>query len=93
MSHRPSRTPARNRLAKPLPEQWRQWLVDQGVPRRKYTAVLRLGLHDGTVIESAVVEEGWIITTDLADLQHDQFERAIDFDVAFIRGVEIVQIV
>ena len=34
-----SKTPPRNRLAKILPEEWRQFLVAHGAPKRKYTAV------------------------------------------------------
>ena len=58
-----SRTPPRNRLAKPLPEEWRKLLVERGVPKRKYTAVLRATLVGGRVIENLIVEEGWIIAT------------------------------
>ena len=43
----PARTPIRNRLAKPLPARWRQWLVGHGVPKRKYTAVCAATLDDG----------------------------------------------
>ena len=39
-----SKTPPRNRLAKVLPEEWRKFLVDNGVPKRKYTAVLRAAI-------------------------------------------------
>jgi hypothetical protein len=87
-----SKTPPRNRLAKPLPEEWRQLLVDRGVPKRKYAAVLRATLADGRVIESLIVEEGWIVALDRAGLA-GTFEQRIDFDPRQIVGVEIVQVV
>ena len=87
-----SKTPPRNRLAKPLPEEWRQLLVDRGVPKRKYAAVLRATLADGRVIESLIVEEGWIVALDRAGLA-GTFEQRIDFDPRQIVGVEVVQVV
>ena len=45
-----SKTAPRNRLAKVLPEEWRQYLVAQGCPKRKYTAVCRATLAGGRVI-------------------------------------------
>src|SRR5204863_8421185 len=36
-----SKQAPRNRLAKVLPEEWRKFLVSRGVPKRKYTAVLK----------------------------------------------------
>ena len=87
-----SRTPPRNRLAKPLPEEWRELLVARGVPKRKYTAVLRATLVGGRVIENLIVEEGWIIALDRAGLA-GTFEQRIDFDPRQIADVEIVQVV
>jgi hypothetical protein len=87
-----SKTPPRNRLAKPLPEEWRAMLVARGVPRRKYTAVLRATLVGGRVIESLIVEEGWIIALDRAGLA-GTFEQRIDFDPRQITDVEIIQVV
>jgi hypothetical protein len=92
MTDRPSRTPRRNRLAKPLPERWRQWLVKQGVPRRKYTAVVRVMLAE-LLVENVVIEEGWIIATDLDRLAADRFEQVIDFDPERIESMELVQVV
>ena len=46
-----SRTPPRNRLAKVLPEEWRKFLVAQGAPKRKYTAVCRVVLAGGRAID------------------------------------------
>ena len=86
-----SRTPPRNRLAKPLPEEWRKLLVERGVPKRKYTAVLRATLVGGRVIESLIVEEGWIIALDRAGLA-GTFEQRIDFDPRQITEIEIVQV-
>ena len=86
-----SRTPPRNRLGKPLPEEWRKLLVDRGVPKRKYTAVLRATLVGGRVIESLIVEEGWIIALDRAGLA-GTFEQRIDFDPRQITEIEIVQV-
>ena len=87
-----SRTPPRNRLGKPLPEEWRKLLVARGVPKRKYTAVLRATLVSGRVIENLIVEEGWIIALDRAGLA-GTFEQRIDFDPRQITDVEIVQVV
>lgn len=87
----PSRLP-RNRLAKPLPEQWRRFLVSQGVPRRKYLAVCRATLAGGRVIEEMIVEQGWIIALDRTGLA-GQFERRIDFDPRQIVDLQIIQVV
>lgn len=87
-----SKEPPRNRLAKPLPEEWRRWLVEQGVPKRKYTAVLRATLPGGRVIEDLVVEQGWIIALDRQHLA-GPFEQRIDFDPRIIEALEIKQVV
>lgn len=87
-----SKTPSRNRLAKVLPLEWREMLVEHGVPKRKYTAVLKVTLTDGRVIDELIVEEGWIIATDRTGLA-GKFERRIDFDPRTITSVEIVQVV
>jgi hypothetical protein len=87
-----SKEPPRNRLAKVLPEEWRKQLVASGVPKRKYTAVLRATLVDGRVIEDLIVEQGWIIATDRQGLG-GTFERRIDFDPRQITGIEIKQVV
>jgi hypothetical protein len=87
-----SKTPARNRLAKVLPLEWREMLVERGVPKRKYTAVLKVTLAGGRVIDELIVEEGWIIATDRQGLA-GKFERRIDFDPRTITDVEIVQVV
>lgn len=87
-----SKSPPRNRLAKVLPEQWRKLLVSQGVPKRKYTAVLRATLSDGRVIEDLIIEQGWIIALDRAG-QGGSFEQRIDFDPRQIEQIEIKQVV
>ena len=87
-----SKTPPRNRLAKVLPEEWRKFLVAHGVPKRKYTAVLRATLVGGRVVEEMIVEEGWIVALDRAGLVGDA-ERRIDFDPRQITAIEIVQVV
>lgn len=87
-----SKSPPRNRLAKVLPEEWRKHLVAQGVPKRKYTAVLRATLAGGRVVEEMIVEEGWIVALDRAGLVGDA-ERRIDFDPRTITHIEIVQVV
>jgi hypothetical protein len=87
-----SKTPARNRLAKVLPEEWRKFLVEKGVPKRKYTAICRASLVGGRIIEELIVEEGWIIAlakTGLAGI----FEQRIDFDPRTIVELEIVQVI
>lgn len=87
-----SRTPPRNRLAKVLPEEWRQFMVANGVPKRKYTAVCRATLAGGRVIEQMIVEEGWVIALDKAGLA-GQFEQRIDFDPRTITDLRILQVV
>ena len=87
-----SKDPPRNRLAKVLPEEWRKLLVSRGVPKRKYTAVLRVTLVGGRVIEDLIVEEGWIIATSRDGLG-GTFEQRIDFDPRQITDVEIKQVV
>lgn len=87
-----SKSPPRNRLAKVLPQEWRELLVSRGVPKRKYTAVLRAELVGGRVIEDLIVEEGWIIALDRDGLG-GTFEQRIDFDPRQILSVEIKQVV
>lgn len=87
-----SKTPPRNRLAKVLPEEWRKYLVARGVPKRKYTAVCRATLGDGSVVEEMIVEQGWVIAVDRAGLG-GTFEQRIPFDPRTITGLEIVQVV
>lgn len=87
-----SKHPPRNRLAKVLPEQWRRQLVEQGVPRRKYTAVLRATLADGRVVPEMIVEQGWIVSL-TRDGLGGTFERRIELDPREIEQIEIVQVV
>jgi hypothetical protein len=87
-----SKEPPRNRLGKPLPEEWRKLLVARGVPKRKYTAVLRATLVGGRVIENLIVEQGWIIALDRNGLG-GTFEQRIDFDPRTIADIEVVQVV
>ena len=87
-----SKTPPRNRLAKILPEEWREFLVARGVPKRKYMAVCRATLADGRVIEQLIVEEGWVIALDKSGLA-GRFEQRIDFDPRTITDLEILQVV
>ena len=87
-----SKEPPRNRLAKVLPEVWRQQLVAAGVPKRKYTAVLRLTLADGRVVDDAIVEQGWIIAVGRAGMA-GTFEQRIEFDPRHIAAVELLQFV
>lgn len=86
-----SKAPARNRLAKVLPDEWRRFLVEHGVPKRKYTAVCRCALAGGRVIEELIVEEGWIIALSKAHLT-GIFEQRIDFDPRTIVELEILQV-
>jgi hypothetical protein len=81
----------RNRLAKPLPEEWRKFLISHGVPKRKYTAVCRAELAGGRVIEQLIIEQGWIIALDKAGLA-GRFEQRIDFDPRTILNLQIVQV-
>jgi hypothetical protein len=86
-----SKTPPRNRLSKVLPEEWRDYLVEHGVPKRKYTAVVRATLVGGRVIDELIVEEGWIVALDRKGLA-GQFEQRIDFDPRTITSIEIIQV-
>jgi hypothetical protein len=87
-----SRIPPRNRLAKVLPEQWRQVLLDHGAPKRKYTAVCRATLAGGRVIEEMIVEQGWIIALGRQGLA-GTFEQRIDFDPRTIVEMKVIQVV
>jgi hypothetical protein len=87
-----ARTPIRNRLARPLPRRWREWLVEQGVPKRKYTAVCSATLDDGRCMETIVIEEGWIIATSLAVLE-DRFEQRIDFDPECVESLQVLRVI
>jgi hypothetical protein len=81
----------RNRLAKALPKEWREHLIAQGVPKRKYIAICRARLTDGRLIDPVIVEQGWIISTSLARMS-GQFEQRIEFDPRTITELEIVQV-
>jgi hypothetical protein len=87
-----SKIPPRNRLAKVLPEEWRRLLVERGAPRRKYTAVCKVELAGGRVIEELIVEEGWIIAL---SKEHPAgvFEQRIDFDPRMIVSLDMLQVV
>ena len=87
-----SKEPPRNRLAKVLPEEWRKLLISRGVPKRKYTAVLRATLVGGRVIDEMIVEEGWIVALSKQGLA-GTFEQRIDLDPRQITDVEILQVV
>jgi hypothetical protein len=87
-----SKSPPRNRLAKVLPEEWRKVLLSHGVPKRKYTAVLRATLVGGRVIEDLIVEQGWIVALDRSGLG-GTFEQRINFDPRQIERIEIKQVV
>jgi hypothetical protein len=87
-----SKNPPRNRLAKVLPKEWRDFLVVNGAPKRKYTAVCRATLAGGRVIDDMIVEEGWIIALDRNGLG-GTFEQRIDFDPRLITALEIKQVV
>jgi hypothetical protein len=87
-----SKTPPRNRLAKVLPLEWREFLIAHGVPKRKYTAVVRATLADGTVFSDLIIEQGWIISTSRSGLG-GTFEERIGFDPRHITDIEIVQVV
>ena len=87
-----SKDPPRNRLAKVLPEVWRQQLIAAGVPKRKYTAVLRVTLADGSVVDDVIVEQGWIVSVGRDGLG-GTFERRVPLDPRQIAAVELVQFV
>lgn len=67
-------------------------LLANGVPRRKYTAVCRLTLTGGRVIENAIIEQGWIMALDKSHLG-GVFEQRIDFDPRTITDLQILQTV
>jgi len=87
-----SKIPPRNRLAKVLPEEWRNYLVEKGCPRRKYTAVCRATLAGGRIIEEMIVEEGWIIALDKKGMA-GTFEQRIDFQPREIVELEMLQFI
>lgn len=87
-----SKEPPRNRLSKVLPEPWRKYLVEQGAPRRKYTAVCRVTLSGGRVIEDMIVEQGWIVALSKEGLG-GIFEQRIDFDPRLILDLQVKQII
>lgn len=87
-----SKEPPRNRLAKVLPEEWRKLLVSHGVPKRKYTAVLRATLVGGRVIDEMIVEQGWIVALSKQGLV-GTFEQRIELDPRTITDIEIIQVV
>ena len=86
-----ARTPPRNRLAKVLPEEWRTYLLSNGVPKRKYTAVCRATLTDGRIIEELIIEEGWIVALSKAHLA-GVFEERINFDPRTLAELQIIQV-
>ncbi|HET6249139.1 MAG TPA: hypothetical protein VFE47_15705 [Tepidisphaeraceae bacterium] len=87
-----SHTPPRNRLSKVLPEEWRTFLLANGVPKRKYTAICRATLADGRVIEELIIEQGWIVALSRAHVA-GTFEQRIDFDPRTITDLQIRQVV
>ena len=87
-----SRSAPRNRLAKVLPDEWRRFLIAQGVPKRKYTAVCKATLAGGRVIDQLIIEEGWIIALDKTGLS-GHFEQRIDFNPRTIIELEVIQVV
>jgi hypothetical protein len=87
-----SKNPPRNRLAKPLPREWREFLQAKGVPKRKYTAVCKVSLVGGRVIEELIVEQGWIVALDKNGMG-GEFEQRIDFDPRQIVELQIIQTV
>ena len=87
----PARPLIRNRLAKELPTEWRQVLLDHGIPKGKYTALVRVTLVGGRVIDDLIVESGWIISLSKKGLA-GVFEERIDFDPRQIVSFEIRQV-
>ena len=74
-----------------LPEEWRKLLLAKGVPKRKYTAVLRATLAGGRVIDAMIVEQGWIVSLSRQGLV-GVFEERIDLDPRTIMDIEILQV-
>jgi hypothetical protein len=87
-----SKHPPRNRLAKLLPEEWREMLIAKGIPKRKYLALCRATLTDGRVIDEMIIEQGWIIALDKSGLA-GIFEQRIDLDPRTITELEVRQVV
>lgn len=85
-----AKTPERNRLAKLLPRPFLEQLQLAGLPRKKYTAILKATLHDGTVIEEMIVEGGWIIALDRSGLAGN-VDRPISLNPRDIASVELLQ--
>jgi hypothetical protein len=87
-----SKHPPRNRLAKLLPEEWREMLIARGIPKRKYLALCRARLTDGRIIDEMIIEQGWIIALDKSGLA-GIFEQRIDLDPRTITELEVRQVV
>ena len=75
-----------------LPEEYRTILIGNGAPRRKYTAVVRLEIAGGRVIEDAIIEQGWIIALSRNGMS-GVFEERIDFDPRQILSMDVKQII
>ncbi len=86
-----SKDPPRNRLAKPLPPEWRQFLTERGVPKRKYTAICKATLVGGRVIDELVIEQGWIVALNRSGLV-GTIEQRIDFDPRQLVALDILQV-
>lgn len=87
-----SKEPARNRLAKALPDEWQDHLEAAGVPRRKYTAVCRAEMVGGQVIEAMVIEQGWIVGLDRTALAGRE-ERPIAINPRQILSLTVLQVI
>ena len=85
----PSRTPPRNRLAKPLPPELRDRLRAAGVPPRKCTVVATALLADGGEVPEVVIEEGWIIAIGTGRLREDRFEQRIDLPLDRVADLRV----
>lgn len=85
-----SKEPKRNRLAKVLPAEFREQLASAGVPRRKYTAIVRATCSDGRVFSEMIVEEGWIVGLDRSALVGSE-PRPIPIDPRELVSIELVQ--
>ena len=67
-------------------------LIANGIPKRKYAAVVTATLVGGRVIQDLIIEQGWIVAIGRQGLA-GIFEQRIDFDPRSIESLQIIQVV
>ena len=67
-------------------------LIANGIPKRKYAAVVNATLVGGRIVQDLIIEQGWIIAIGRQGLS-GIFEQRIDFDPRSIESLQIIQVV